>query len=321
MATKQVNRNSVREVVTDDGEVLLEKVIEKTGEQQRPRGVAIRTMDELARFAKFVHESGLAPKAFNTPQKIAVAVQLGMELGLLPLSAMQNICVINGMPGIYGDAALALVEKSGLMEDFDEHFECGGKPAIGVPANIPEDFTAVCVSKRTGRARPTTTRFSVADAKRAALWGKAGPWQQHPARMLKWRARGFNLRDGFPDVLKGFRTADELADYPSVNRPAETPAAKLEAAIEATPSPVAVADPPTGEQIAKIAFSKGLLGLSDAGFCGLMESVTGVKHSAKLTRDMAAKLLDAMEVEVDASRPETSPFAGAFEGREPGDEG
>jgi hypothetical protein len=36
--------------------------------------------------------------------------------------------------------------------------------------------------------------------------------------MLKFRARGFNLRDNFGDILKGFRTTEELQDMPDEER-------------------------------------------------------------------------------------------------------
>jgi hypothetical protein len=72
------------------------------------------------------------------------------------------------------------------------------------------------MSKRRGR-QPQTETFSVRDAKTAELWGKAsksgkpGPWILYPKRMLMFRARGYNLRDNFGDVLKGF-TIGELVD-------------------------------------------------------------------------------------------------------------
>lgn len=45
------------------------------------------------------------------------------------------------------------------------------------------------------------------------LWGKSGPWQQYPKRMLQMRARGFALRDKFADVLGGLISAEEARDY------------------------------------------------------------------------------------------------------------
>jgi hypothetical protein len=119
------------------------------------------------------------------------------------MAALQNVAVINGRPGIYGDAALALVRASGLCEAYTQKTEGAG-----------DTLAAVVTSKREGH-EPLTHRFSVADAKKAGLWGKSGPWSQYPERMLLFRARGFNLRDNFGDVLKGLRTTEELSDIPA----------------------------------------------------------------------------------------------------------
>lgn len=54
--------------------------------------------------------------------------------------------------------------------------------------------------------------FSHADAKKAGLIGKPGPWQQYPRRMMQMRARGFAARDGAPDALSGLYMTEELED-------------------------------------------------------------------------------------------------------------
>jgi hypothetical protein len=48
--------------------------------------------------------------------------------------------------------------------------------------------------------------------------------------MLQLRARGFALRDAFPDVLKGLVTAEEAGDYPTAEavRPSVTQLVKAE---------------------------------------------------------------------------------------------
>ena len=46
----------------------------------------------------------------------------------------------------------------------------------------------------------------------AGLWGKQGPWKQYPKRMLQMRARGFAIRDAFPDALRGMYMAEEVQD-------------------------------------------------------------------------------------------------------------
>ena len=175
------------------------------------QGFAPATMGEAMEFSKMLAESSMVPRAYQgKPQDIMVCVQWGYELGLAPMQALQNIAVINGKPSVYGDAMMALVQASPVCEGIDEHIENEGTP----------NPVAVCIAKRKGR-NPVIARFSVEDAKRAGLWGKQGPWQAYPKRMLQMRARGFALRDAFPDVLKGLITAEEAADYPDEAKPRE----------------------------------------------------------------------------------------------------
>ena len=169
------------------------------------QGVKLASLEDAFRFANAVAISGFAPRGMEKPEAILVAIQLGAELGLTPMSALQNIAVINGRPAIYGDAALALVRASGLLASFSE-MEVGeaGKDSFGV-----------CVAAaRTDGSKGSET-FTIGDAKAAKLWGKAGPWTDYPRRMLKFRARGFVLRDVFGDVLKGLRTMEEARDIPA----------------------------------------------------------------------------------------------------------
>jgi hypothetical protein len=126
-----------------------------------------------------------------------VAVQHGLELGLAPMQALQSIAVVNGKPVIYGDTALALATSHPAFLDIEETVE----------GNV-----ATCVVKRRDRSAVVRT-FSEADAKKAGLWGKTGPWQQYPNRMLQMRARSWALRDAFPDALRGLGIREEVQDY------------------------------------------------------------------------------------------------------------
>ena len=173
------------------------------------RGFAPTNLTEAIQFSDMLASSNMVPKQYQgKPQDILVCVQWGFELGLAPMQALQNISVINGKPSVYGDAAMALVQASPVCEDVEEYFEDTDKP----------NFVAVCIASRKGR-KPVTVRFSVEDAKRAGLWGKQGPWSAYPKRMMQMRARGFALRDAFPDVLKGMITAEEAQDYPDEAKP------------------------------------------------------------------------------------------------------
>lgn len=194
------------------------------------RGFAPATLTEAIQFSDMLANSSMVPKAYQgKPQDILVCVQWGYEMGLAPMQALQNIAVINGKPSVYGDAAMALVQASSVCEDVEEYFEGEGTP----------NPVAVCVAKRRGR-KPVTAKFSVEDAKRAGLWNKQGPWTAYPKRMMQMRARGFALRDAFPDVLKGLITAEEAQDYPdeAKPRPVAKPANPLD--MVAKPAPVAI---------------------------------------------------------------------------------
>ena len=194
------------------------------------RGFAPATLTEAVTFSEMLSNSNMVPKAYQgKPQDILVCVQWGMEMGLAPMQALQNIAVINGKPSVYGDAMMALVQASPVCEDVEEYFENEGTP----------NPVAVCVAKRKGR-KPVTAKFSVEDAKRAGLWAKQGPWSAYPKRMMQMRARGFALRDAFPDVLKGLISAEEAADYPDEAKPRPTakPANPLD--LVAKPEPMAI---------------------------------------------------------------------------------
>lgn len=190
----------------------------------RARPVALETMDDALRYAKVIAASGLLPASFlrsdADPTAAAfVAIQLGAEVGLSPMASVQNIAVINGKPGLYGPAMLAVVEASGKLENFEEWIEGEG-----------DKMVAHCRVKRFGRPERLTS-FSWDDAKKAQLTGKRGPWTEYPKRMMQARARSFALRDVFPDVLAGLsQSVEELADIPADPQP---PAPSIEASDQA----------------------------------------------------------------------------------------
>jgi hypothetical protein len=203
---------------------------------QRASGLALQSFDDAFRFSKMVSASEFAPKDFRgKPESCMLAIQHGSEVGLSPMQSLQSIAVINGRPTIWGDAALALVQSSPVCEYVREYTEGEG-----------DGLVAVCEAKRKGYPQPTVVRFSMADAKRAGLAGKAGPWTQYPARMLTLRARGFALRNAFADALRGLITAEEAQDYPTP-APAPEPAREpvvVRPKFDTPPAPAPAANDP-----------------------------------------------------------------------------
>jgi hypothetical protein len=160
-----------------------------------------QNLNEAMQLAQIMADSEMVPKDFQgKPGNVLVAVQMGADIGLAPMQAIQNIAVINGRPALWGDAIKAIVLASPLCEKFEETLD-------------ENTMTAYTKVKRKGHEEKLVS-FSKADAISAKLWGKAGPWTQYPKRMLQMRSRGFAARDEFADVLKGLAVAEEQQDMP-----------------------------------------------------------------------------------------------------------
>src|SRR5271157_4583847 len=86
-----------------------------------------QSFGELAQFAQMAAKSALVPRDYQgKPENVMLAVQMGSEIGLAPMQALQNIAVVNGRPALWGDAMLGLVKASGLLVDIIEKIEGEG---------------------------------------------------------------------------------------------------------------------------------------------------------------------------------------------------
>lgn len=237
-----------------------------------------QNLDEALKMAEIMSRASIVPKDFQgNPGNIVVAMQWGMELGLAPLQAMQNIAVINGRPSLWGDAMIALVRGSNHCEYIKETLTGEG-----------ESMVATCYAKRTGQTEEVRT-FSVSDARCAGLWDKAGPWKSYPKRMLQMRARGFAIRDVFADVLRGMASAEEETDRVADERDITPPAAQ----------------PRTTELPAYLAsdFENNLPAWSKliaSGKKTAEQIIATVESKGRLSNDQKAKLMDVKAVPVTA---------------------
>jgi hypothetical protein len=180
-----------------------------------------RGFDQAARMAGLMAKSDCVPDVYRgKPGDILAAWSLGAPLGLSLLATLRFITVINGVPSIWGDAALAITKAHPHCEYVHEDFE-------GEPFN--DEFEAICTIKRRGDPKPVTRRFSVGDAKTAKLWmrktksGGDTTWVNYPKRMRQMRARSWAMRDSFPDALCGLPLAEEMRDITSDVRVVDTP--------------------------------------------------------------------------------------------------
>ena len=170
--------------------------------RESPQWLTPRNLTEAMELAKLWSASEIVPKEFRgKPGDILVAIQMGMEVGLSPAQAVQSIAVINGRPTLWGDTALALVRNSGLLVAIEER---GADEAL----KLQEGYCAV----QRKNEELVVRKFSVEHAQKAGLWGRQGPWNTYPGRMLQMRARSWAIRDVFPDVLKGLQVREEVED-------------------------------------------------------------------------------------------------------------
>ena len=168
-------------------------------------GLQIQRVGEAWAFSELLARSGMLPKN-TTVEGATVAMVAGARLGLDPFQSVQGIASINGRPSIWGDAMLAVCKSSGKLEYIRKEVVTGkNQDDAGIRVTV----------KRSDEAEPYVDEFTVADAKRAGLWGKAGPWTAYPRRMLYQRARAFALRDAVPEYLKGLRLIEEEQDTPA----------------------------------------------------------------------------------------------------------
>lgn len=179
------------------------------------------SFEDVQRMARMAITAGLFKGDRKDTQeallgKATMALMQGLEVGLPPMQAIQQIAVINGRCVIWGDAVPALLWANGF------------KLKEWVEARV-----AYCTVTRPD-GEQITRQFAEADARKARLWderqtvtktwdGKSeqkpndSPWFRFPDRMLQMRARGFAVRDGASDVMRGIYMREEVDETPALD--------------------------------------------------------------------------------------------------------
>lgn len=243
---------------------------------------------EGMQIAQLLAKSDIVPATFKgKPENILIAMQLGAEVGLNPMQAVQSIYVVNGRPSLWGDAVLGIVQASGLCEYCEETID-------------PKNQMATCKVKRKGDPVEVVRTFTLDDARKAGLLGKPGPWAQYPNRMLQMRARSWALRDKFPDLLKGLRVREEeedIVDTVAVE-PDPAPLRKSEMMTAATP-PAAETDagvelitPDERKAMSEQAIDSGW---KPDTMKELLRRRFGIESSAQLPKARLPELLDILK--------------------------
>lgn len=205
------------------------------------------TYTEVARFVAPLVQTPFVPAAFRpeaflkgrpdeqalaAATEVAVAsataaVLFGAAIGFDPLTALQNVYVVGGRPGLYAAAMVAIVQAAG-HEVWTE--------------DITDTRAIVCGRRRGGSEERVIVTMEQA---RKAGWTRNAKYASEPQSMLWARAASTVCRRIAQDALKGIaRSVEELNDEVAVEvRPAARTVRPAPRAVEAAPA-VAPADAP-----------------------------------------------------------------------------
>lgn len=178
---------------------------------QNTQQLIARDNSELMRMISIFMQGQAFPKSMDTPAKCITAWNLAASFkNVSPQRAMSRMMYINNTLSIWGELPKALAEATGELEDYeiyvvDKDFN---KICVENKNLLADPVAGICNIKRKGRTK-NQYYFSMADAERAGLLKKAGPWQTYAKAMLCWRASGQALKFDFSDALMGC----EIAEY------------------------------------------------------------------------------------------------------------
>ena len=159
----------------------------------------LETLSDIEKFAEYAVKAGIRSRGKMTVPMAVCAIVYGLEVGIGPMAALKGITAKGDMLTIDGDIALALARNHKACEYIHETAEGEGQ-------SLKCTFTA----KRKDQSQVIVRSFSWQEAKKAGLIGKAGPWSQYEARMMRYRALGFGLRDAFPEAMCGLHITQEI---------------------------------------------------------------------------------------------------------------
>lgn len=145
----------------------------------------------------------------------AAAILYGREVGLPPMTALNNVNVIKGRPGLS-----AVIMRAQVL-------------AAGHEIRQEESTSALC--KLSGRRRGTdywqTVTYSIDDARQAGLLQQNKNYEKNPRRMLRARATSELCELMFADVVRGMPSYEELEELDD-DTPAGPPAATARAKVQ-----------------------------------------------------------------------------------------
>lgn len=165
-----------------------------------------RTPTEARDLARELAPSMLLPVALRQkPHDVMAIILTGAELGLGPMQSIRGVHIIEGKPTLAAELMAALVVRVDSVCEYLQLIESSAT-------------VAVYETKRKGHPKPTTVRWTIAQAQAAGLVGRDN-WRKYPDAMLRARCTAAICRAVYPDLVGGMYDPDEIDVTPADKLP------------------------------------------------------------------------------------------------------
>lgn len=154
-----------------------------------------QNLETKLKFCKLLIESGTIPATFKSPSAVLAVILRGQEYGFSPIRSLELIDFIQGRATLRAAALQAIAMQAGGV------FE------------VMEESVRACTirARRSEKKWEQVFTFTIEQAAAMGLTGKDN-WKKMPQFMLYARCVSVLCRRGWPDVIGGLYSQEELAD-------------------------------------------------------------------------------------------------------------
>jgi hypothetical protein len=165
----------------------------------------VTVVRDYEQLANTLCRTEFVPKEFRgKPEQTTAAMMFGREIGLQPMTTLQNTFVVHGRVGMYAEQLRAMILAAGHEYSIDES----------------TSDRCVISGRRKGSERWSSFSYTMDMAKKAGLYSQNEQYQKRPVEMLFARATGLMAHGMFPDVIRGMGVVEELEDQGEGEPPA-----------------------------------------------------------------------------------------------------
>lgn len=213
------------------GEEILEIPKKETSGNSEDQSSAIlmaSSWDERAAIAEKMLDGQMIPSSFSTPESVISVVEMGLELGVGPWVALNNLITINGRVTLTLNIMLSIARAKGVLINVVKDYEL-----IPIEIKTKEGLkkthdrgTVVEITRGEDIYSPggkllesRVGKYSYTkywqEAVKAELTGKDN-WKRMPRQMLRARAITEALRLYASDIIHGMYESSEIGDVENI---------------------------------------------------------------------------------------------------------